>query len=331
MKYQDLQSSLKQRKVLPLYLLYGEEDFLIQEALDLLIETVVDPGSRDFNFTTLYCRETPASELAAQAQTLPFMAEKRLVIAKEVDAYKAADLEVLTAYLRDPSPSTCLVLVSNQPKYDKKAVVSAVEAKGGAIRFYSLLDREITSWITAWCRKRGLALQGDAAQFLWQTLGNDLQTLNSELQKVEVAAAGKKKELTLADVRAVVGDFREYTPFDLATAVGQKSRERSLAILTRLLQEGEQPIALLGAIAWNLRRLLQAKDLEQAGAAPDEIMKKLRIIFHQAGQFREQMKRYGRDELRNAFALLLEADRALKSGGLGQKLVLERMILRLCS
>jgi len=84
MKYQELISSLKQRRVLPLYLLFGEEEFLIQEALDLIIEQVVDPGARDFNFNTLYCKDTPVSEIVNLAQTLPFMAEKRLVIAKEV-------------------------------------------------------------------------------------------------------------------------------------------------------------------------------------------------------------------------------------------------------
>ena len=111
LKYQELISSLKQGKILPLYLFYGEEEFLIQEALDLIINKVVDPGARDFNFNTLYCRDTPASELVNLCQTLPFMSEKRLVLARDFDALKAADLEELAPYLNDPSPSTCLVMV----------------------------------------------------------------------------------------------------------------------------------------------------------------------------------------------------------------------------
>ena len=73
LKYAELISSLKQGKILPLYLFYGEEEFLIQEALDLIIGKVVDPGARDFNFNALYCRDTPASELVNLCQTLPFM------------------------------------------------------------------------------------------------------------------------------------------------------------------------------------------------------------------------------------------------------------------
>lgn len=329
LKYHDLISSLKQRKILPLYLLYGEEEFLIQEALDLIMAGAVDPGGRDFNVNVVYCRDTSASEIVNLAQTLPFMSEKRLVIAKEIDALKADDLEKLVPYLNDPSPSTCLVMVSNLGKYEKKSVTSAVETHGAVVRFYPLLDREIVGWIERRARSRDLSIQRDAAQYLWQTIGNDLQKIGNELQKVEIYIKGKKA-ITFEDVKTVVGDFREYTSFDLAAALGQKNREKSLLILSRLLQEGEAPVGLLGSIAWNFRRLLQAKAMEAAGIGSDEIMKKLRVIFHQAGLFKEQMRRYTLDELQETFSVMLAADRALKSSGLNGRLVLERMILRLC-
>lgn len=329
LKYQDLISGLKQRKVLPLYLLYGEEEFLVQEALDLIKKTVVDQGTRDFNFNMLYCRDTSGPEIVNIAQTLPFMAEKRLVIAKELEALKAADLEEVVSYLNEPSPSTCLVLVSNQGKYEKKAVTSAVEAHGAVVRVYPLLDREVVGWIDGWARMRGLTMERDAAQYLWQTVGNDLQKIKNELEKVELSL-GDKKAVTLSDVKTVVGDFREYSSFDLAAAIGRKDREKAFLILSRLLQEGEAPVGLMGSIAWNFRRLLQAKAMEAAGSGPEEILKKLRVIFHQAASFKEQLRRYPERELREAFFVMLEADRALKSSGLNGRLVLERMILRLC-
>jgi DNA polymerase-3 subunit delta len=329
LKYQDLIASLKQRKILPLYLLYGEEEFLIQEALDLIIGTIVDPGVRDFNFNVVYCRNTPASEIVNLAETLPFMSERRLVIAREFDALKAAEIEALVPYLNNPSPHTCFVMVSGPGRYDKKSVTSAVEAHGAIVRFYPLLDRELVGWIDAWARARGLSIQRDAAEYLWQTVGNDLQKIGNELRKVEIYLKDKKS-IAYDDVKAVVGDFREYSSFDLAAALGQRKAEKSLLILSRLLQEGEAPVGLLGSIAWNFRRLLQAKAMEAAGVGPDEIMKKLRVIFHQTGLFKDQMKRYTMDELRKAFSAMLQADRALKSSGLPGRLVLERMILELC-
>jgi DNA polymerase-3 subunit delta len=130
----------------------------------------------------------------------------------------------------------------------------------------------------------------------------------------------------------VIGDFREYTSFDLAAEIGRKQQEKAFLILSRLIQEGEQPVGLLGSISWNFRRLMQAKSMERAGLGPDELMRKLRppVIFHQASQFKEQMRRFSLDELRGVFEVLLQADLALKSSGLGGRLVLERMILRLC-
>lgn len=330
-KYPELIRSLKAGKILPLYLLYGAEEFLIQEALDLIIEKAVDPGARDFNFNAVYCRETPAAELLNLCQTLPFMSERRLVVARELDAYKAAELDELTAYLKDPSPSTCLVMISNQRKYDKKAVVSAVEAGGAVTVFYALLDREIPAWIEGWARGRGLSIRQDAAQYLWQLIGSDLQKISNELQKVAIFIK-ERKLISIEDVKQVVGDFREYTSFDLADAIGRKNREQAFLILSRLIQEGEQPVGLLGSIAWNFRRLIQAKTMETEGAGPDEIMKKLRppVIFHQAAGFKSQMRSYTIDELRGVFPVMLSADRALKSSGLSGRLVLERMILRVC-
>ncbi|HXY55408.1 MAG TPA: DNA polymerase III subunit delta [Nitrospirota bacterium] len=329
LKYHDLIASLRHGDILPLYLFYGEEEFLISEALDLIIKKVVEPGSRDFNFNTLYCRDTQASDIVNLALTLPFMTEKRLVIAKDFDALKAADLEELIAYLNEPSPSTCLVMVSNQGKYDKKSVVAAVEARGAVTRFFPLLDREIVSWIEAWAKERGLSLSRDAAQYLGQTIGNDLAKISSELEKIEIYIRDRRA-ITFDDVKAVVGDFREYTTFDLAAALGLKNREKALLILSRLLQEGEQPVALLGSIAWNFRRLIRAKCMQSAGIGYEEIKRKLNVIFHQSELFQEQMRRFSVDELRDDFDVMLSADKALKSSGLPGRLVLERMILKLC-
>jgi len=328
-KYEDLIKGLKQGKLLPLYLFFGEEEFLIQEAVDLIISKAVEPGARDFNFNTVYCKGSSGNEIVNLAQTFPFMSDRRLVIAKEIEALKAADLEELLAYLRSPSPTTCLLMIANKPRYEKKSVTSLVEANGAVVRVYSILDRDILPWIDSWARQRGLSIQRDAAQYVWQILGNDLQAITNELQKATIYIKDRKN-ITFEDVKVVVGDFREYTPFDLADALGKKSREKAFLILSRLIQEGEQPVGILASIAWNFRRLMRAKAMETAGAGYDEIKKKMNIIFHQSASFQEQMRNYTLRELQGVFDVLINADKAMKSSGIGGRLVLERMILRLC-
>ncbi len=329
-KYQELIRNLKAGKILPLYLFYGEEEFLIQEAVDLIIKKVVDPGASDFNFSTLYCRDTTVSDIVNIAQTLPFMSEKRLVIAKELEALKAADAGELVSYLASPSPSTCLVMVSNQRKYDKKSIISSVEAAGGAVTaFYQPYDSEVAAWISGWARSRGLSMQADAVQYIKQAIGNDLQKIHNELQKVEIYVEDRK-EVSLADVRLVVGDFREYTSFDLVEAIGRKNGEKAFQILAKILREGEQPVSLLGMVAWNFRRLFKAKGMEAAGMEYGEIKKKMGIFAFQSAAFQEQMRRFTLDELRDAFNVMLSTDSALKSSGVDNKLLLDRMILKLC-
>lgn len=329
LKYRDLIAGLKKGSVLPLYLFYGDEEFLIQEAIDLLIQKAVDPAGRDFNFTTVYCRETGAVELVNLCQTLPFLSGRRLVIAREIEAYKADDLEVLAGYLKDPSPSTCLALISNQGRYEKKQVAAAVEANGAVTRFFPLLDGEMLPWIEGWARKRGLSIRTDASNYLWQAIGNDLRKIGNELEKVAIYLKDGK-DVTLDAVKHVTGDFREYLSFDFAEAIGRKDRDRAILILSRLIQEGEQPVALLGSVAWNFRRLMRAKGMEASGKGYEEIKRKLGVIFHQSARFQEQMRRYTMKDLRRVFGVLLSTDRQLKSSSLPGRLVLERMILSVC-
>ena len=328
-KSEDLLRNLKQGKILPLYLFFGDEEFLIQEAVDLIISTVVDPGSRDFNFNTVYCKGMSGNDIVNLCEALPFMSQRRLVIAKEIEALKAADIDELAAYLQSPSPSTCLVMTSSQQRFEKKAIMAPVEANGAAVRFFALVDRDMPGWIESWVRRKGLTIQRDAVQYVWQTLGNDLQAINNELEKT-VIFIKERKAISYEDVKLVVGNFREYTSFDLADAVGKKDRESAFLILSRLIQEGESPVGLLGSIAWNFRRLLNSKSMEKAGVGIEEIKKKHRVIFHQAASFQTQLRSYTIAELETAIEILLNTDRTLKSSGISGRLVLERMILRLC-
>ncbi len=329
LKYQQLINDLKQGRILPLYLFFGEEEFLIQEALDLIVKKVVDPGTRDFNFNIVYCRETGASEIVNLAQTLPLMSERRLVIAKEIDAFKAADLEELVLYLKSPSPSTCLVMVANQRKYEKKSVVSAVEEHGAVVVFYPLDDKDVVTWIINQARMWGLSMQMDAAHYVFQMLGNDLQKISNELQKAKIYLKDKK-EVAFDDVKAVVGDFRDYTVFDLVEAIGHKNKERAFLILSRLLLEGEQPVGLLAMLDKHFNKLGKAKGMEAAGIYYDEIKKTLKVFWRQSASFKKQMQSFTFSELSKAFEVMMSADRALKSSGLSSRLIMDRMILELC-
>jgi DNA polymerase-3 subunit delta len=327
-RHQDLKARIAKGEILPVYLLVGDEEFLVQEAVDLIIEKVVDPASRDFTFTSLSCRDTSADEIVNLAQTYPFMAERRLVVARDVDQLKAADLEALAAYLRAPLATTCLVMTAKRG-FEKKAVTAPAAERGAIAVFYPLREEEVPGWIETRVRARNLTIGRDASQQLFETVGNDLQKIANELEKVFIAVKDRK-EVTLADVTAAVGDFREFTSFELADALGARDRERSFMVLNRLLQEGESPVGLLGAVAWNFRRLLRAKSLEAAGTGYEEIKTRLRVIFHQSAAFQRQMRSWSVRELEAAFGTLLAADRGIKSGGLAPRLVLERMVLTLC-
>lgn len=329
MKHEELLAAVRKGRLLPVYLLHGEDGFRIREALELFGGTVVDDANRDFNATTIYCRDTPVSELVGISQTLPFLSAKRLVVAKDVDLLNAAASKELQAYLHDPSPVTCLVMVVNKILKETDALFKAANEHGALIAYYAPLDRDAPAWIEAWARRHSLSIQRDAVVYLQQIAGNDLQSLENELQKIQLAITDKKT-VTLQDVMFIAGDYREFTAFDLAAEVGRKNIGQALAILSRLLQEGESAVGLLTVIEREFRRFVRAKDMAASGVAQGDIEKKFRVVFHKLDIFREGMRKQTMDGLRAAFPALQEADRALKSSGIQDRLVLERLLITLC-
>jgi len=106
----DLRASLKKRQFLPVYLIQGEEDFLIEESIAAILEAALSHDERTFNLDVLDCADFDAREITARASSLPMTGERRVVVARNVEKLNAKDLEILSAYVERPSVSTVLVL-----------------------------------------------------------------------------------------------------------------------------------------------------------------------------------------------------------------------------
>lgn len=321
----DILKEMEKGNVLPVYLFCGTERYLMEEALKKVEALVVDTATRCFNYNLFQGSEVSAEAIINVAQTVPMMARRRLVVVRDVDKLSASELEKLGRYIKDPSPSTCLILAADKVDM-RKGIFQAL--KGAAVQFEPLYENQIPSWIKKEAESKGKNIAPDAAQYLAEAVGSDLLRLRNELEKVALYT-GDRKEITVKDVEAVSTRSKLESVFKLTDAVGSKDAGRAMKVLGDLLDNGENGIKILFMVTRHLRLIGKVKELVDAGLKSDAIVKEAGIHPFVLKGVMGQVKRFTKENLREAFQRLLEADASLKSGKLTDRLILEGLFLSL--
>lgn len=183
------------------------------------------------------------------------------------------------------------------------------------------------SWVTSDAQRVGVRLEDEAGQLLKEASGGSLYAVRRELEKL-ASYVPPDRAVTAADVLAVRGMEPGASVFDLTVAIGEGNRGRALSILARNLDAGEAPLRILGALAWQYRRLWKVKELLANGGREGEAARTLRIDPIKVRPF---VARFSVRHLQRALQLFLDVDGHLKGGGGGRpKMALERLLLQLC-
>jgi len=328
MKPLELQRDLEKGSIAPLYLLYGEDAFLIDKTVDQLKKLLVDPPLASFNFSLYYGGESEPRQVINAAQTLPLAGKRRLVVVKEADQFKSSWKD-FSAYFERPLPSTCLVFCSGASTL-KSEITSLFKKNGIAVRFYHPFSSEIPEWIRRMAKERNKQLSREAAALLGESLENDLQRISNELEKIALYA-GERGVIAREDVEAVIAAVKEVSIFNLTDCLAGKDRVKALDVLQHLLEAGEHPLKIITMIARHYRLMARAKEMVQSGTSATDAGKQLGINnFHLKG-FARQAETFSVGQTREYFSLLFQTDRRLKSSRISEKIILEDMIARLCA
>lgn len=335
-------ADIKSGKLAPVYVLYGSEHGPMRAVVEALREAVLDESFAAFNHERFVGRdlEGVGRVLEACAQ-VPVMAKRRLVELDEPEAIgkgRGKDdpkrLDDLVEYLASPSPTTILVLTSSGIDARSKLVTAA--KKKGVVEKYEGLRRteDAAAFVAEHAETLGLSIDRDAIAALVDRCGGSPSALAGALQQAALHA-GAGARVTAKDVHAVVTDAREAVVFDLTDAVGLGRHERALAVLHRMLAQGEPGMAeigpLLAMLARQLRLLMQTHD---AGLRTSDVEAQLGVPSFVARKLVEQARGFSLPRLRRAFAALVRLDGDLKGGSfVGSKspeLLVERWILEAC-
>ena len=346
MKAHELASHIKNSGLAPLYLVWGEEEYLRDGAVMTIKAAVLgregkEPGETEgdggldvFNSDILYGDETDAAEIRARAEELPVFATRRLVLLRAADRLKAVEGEALLPYLKAPSDSTTLVFVA--PKLDGRLkFTQALRERAVLIDCSSPPEQQLGDWIRREAGVLGVDLSEDAVALLTElavslkeTASGALSLVRRELEKL-AAYVPEGAVVRSEDVSAVRGIEPGASVFDLPHAIGARDCGQALRILDRNLEAGEAPLRILGSLAWQYRRIWKTKDLLRQGGQVSEVARALRMPPFKVREF---VGRFSERHLRTAFQLFMETDAKLKGGSGGRPVrVMESLLLALCA
>ncbi len=324
----ELFASLARGEVAPVYLLYGEEDYLAGEALDAILLAALKGGDRTFNLDVLGGGETDGRDIVARASSFPMVGGRRVVVVREADKLSAHDCELLAVYAGEPSPSTCLILIAGKPDMRKKPFAT-IRRSGGALECKRLYENQIPAWIAEAVRKEGRRIEPEAAKLLAAYTGTSLREIRSELDKLCIYI-GTRKEITAGDVSALVGMSKEYSPFELQKVVGLRKTARAMAILEELLDAGGGAPLVIATMTNYFLTLWKLHDLRRRGFTEDDQAAQARIHPRFLREYHEALGFQPPAACERALLLLAEADEQSKSGAYDARQVMESLIVRLC-
>jgi DNA polymerase-3 subunit delta len=314
----------------PLYVLTGDEEFLKRRALAALQDLVLGESDPSFALSSYPGDKADFAAVRSELDTLPFLSDRRVVVIEQADPFVTKFRANLEKYVAAPASSGVFILdVRSWPANTKLAKLVPEPA---TIICKAPPAYRLPAWCAEWAKTRyGKPIAPAAAELLVELVGPQMGLLDSELDKLAVYAR-EKPAIELADVDALVGRSRAANVFRIMDAVGEGKPGEALAILADLFEEGEEPLAVLGALGAQLRRLGAAARLHRQGVPLDDAFDRGGVAkWPQAREAaRRQMKHLGWGRLDKLFDWLAEADQGMKGGSpLPAKLLLERLIVRL--
>ena len=318
-------AAVQKGDIAPIYCLSGER-FLVDTAATAIRAAVLAQAgaAAAFNNDVFDLKESGLHGALATARTLPMMAKRRLVVGKSIDEIKAADLDPLVAYLEDPNPSTCLLLIADKVDVRLRAF-AALRKRGYLHVFAPLRDNALGGWLRVEAKNRGIDIKPDAAAALATLAGPDLGRLAQALEQLAIYVAGARA-ITVTDVEDLVAETREHAIFELTKAIGMGDVPRALALCAKMLRNREPPLRIQFMLARQVRQIWRAKELVAAGASRGDIAAAVGVNPYFLDDIMVPARRMSRAALERALERLYQADLALKTSRVEPDLALSRLV-----
>ncbi len=323
---QHLNEDIKSGQLKRLYLLYGEEAYLRKQYKDRLKDAII--GDDTMNYHYYEGKNIVIGEIIDLAETMPFFADKRLIIMENTGLFKSGG-EQLAEYLTAQAETVSFVFVETE--VDKRSkLFKTVQSKGRAIEFGEQDEATLKRWILGMMKKEGKNISQNALHHLLEMTGTDMENIRKETEKL-FCYCMDKDVIEIADIDEICVKRLSNHIFDMVSAIADKKQQKALELYYELLALKEPPMRILFLIARQFNLLLQVKELQKKGFQNKAIGERVGLPGFIAGKYVTQSSRFKKEELRRAVEACVEAEEAIKTGRMNDTMSVELLIVEYSS
>lgn len=322
MEIQELIQEILGPKRKSLYVVSSEELYYLDKLVQSIQDHFLPEEAREFNQSVFFGRDTSLRNVLDLAREYPFFGDQKLIIVKDAQDIKnskegggeAKDWENLSGYAKNPMPSTLLLILFSKKPDGRLSWVKQVKELGYLIEFKKISDFQLPSLLKILLKDLKLDLDEECQRILIDSIGNDLATIQNELEKLKLNSTPGKK-VTRDELTRYIGISREFNVFELQKAMNQKDRRQIYWISKNMAQHAKNNplIATVGALFNHFQRIWITKT--HAALSDDELSKLLKLPFKSfLKEYRDASTKYTLENIEQAIAILKRID--LKSKGM---------------
>ncbi|TCZ77038.1 DNA polymerase III subunit delta [Paenibacillus albiflavus] len=323
--------------LLPLYVCYGQEKYLMQQFIDYVADQLIEPEYKEFAISKFDLKETSIEAVIEDAETPPFMVPHKLIFAHNAlfltgakDTGKADhDLDKLVEYLKAPAEYSVIIFTVDAEKLDeRKTIVKKIKALDALVPFPLLGPEELHTWVVKAATKAGFTFEAGAVEQLIMNIGANLQQLSTEIEKLSLYLQNSGTA-TIELIDKLVARSSEQSVFMLVEEVAKLRIERAFLLLEELLKHKEEPIKIMMLIARQFRIMLQVKELTKQGYSQSQIASQIGLHPYAVKIAEGQARSFEAGYLTTIIAMLADLDYQMKSGQIDKVLGLELFLMKL--
>jgi len=345
---------ISEKKYPKIIFLFGEEEFLLDEAYEKLLSFFLAEDKNYSEFEVKDADSDSINDVISSCNIFPFISKKRVVAVNNFDKFysgriskKTEQSSPLALYLKSPQETTILILKGNVKKLNglsnalssKTSQAKAEKIISGAgfpyhtllsnymwIEFPKVYENQYSSWVAKRFKNHGKSIASEAASMLVMYTNPNLRDLSSEIEKILLYVA-ERKEITSEDINFLIGENRDYNVYELQKAIGKRDLPLALKIIENMLSTDRKEMLIMTVLINYFTALY--KLIEESVTNPDryKLAASLGVNPMFVSDYLATIKLYSIEEIENAFQALTEADVTLKSTSTDSIFVMQRMLI----
>jgi len=314
MTFKQITQEIEKNKFAPVYHLYGEEPWFIDQIVNLLDEKVVSKGQAAFNRSVFYGADAKAGKVINACKSFPVMAKHRIVFLKEAQKMHKKSLELIVKYVNRPVPTTVFVMTfkGKNAKLPKGGIKGA---KKHGVDFFSkrMYEKDVIRWTEAFIREEGYTIANNIPGILVSNLGTDIGLISNELQKIFIyLKATQQKQLKADTLYEMINLDKKFNVFELIKALSKKEVYQCHLIMDRLTQNEKltPPILTINSLFRFFHNLAMIFSLRISD--PNDIKSALKMNWYAAQDYATARTNFSRQIVYRNLGHILDADLMLK-------------------